>query len=248
MPPGEMVCVDMSRGTAYGIGFSQVAITLAVLLYCPPVVVQVFTVHPFLANGTLQSNQDGIYHTSSWVLSLPLVMASGITVMFSTTTMSLHKEGLGGYDYQYEALEQYSMWDFAFWVYCLVLHAIIVLAITTPVDVFCMLLSTAFMVYFLHRVCAPKSQQVFLTQENMNILGYCVGAGVAAYSIPNANSARMTLLLALVALDYCVGIGHTWDRQATLDTITNCRLFYTILGSLLLAGTYATWGDTFAMA
>lgn len=243
-----MVCVDVSRGTAYGMGFSQVAITLGVLLYCPPVEIQVFTVHPEVVNGTLAPIQDDGFRTTSWLLALPLLMASGIAVMFSTTTMNLHKEGLGGFDYQYEALEQYAMWDFAFWIYGLFLHAIIILLVTTPVDVFSMMLSTAFMVYFLHRVCAPKSQQLFLTQENLNILGYCVGVGVAAYSIPNPSSPRMTLLFALVALDYCVGIGHTWDRQPTLDTITNCRLCYTILGSLLLAGTYATWDTTFAMA
>lgn len=243
-----MVCVEVSRGTAYGIGFSQVAIILGVLLYSPPLIVIVFTNHPPVVNGTLDTTQPHVIHTMKWNVALPLLCISGLTAMFSTTTMNLHNDGMGGMDYQHDTIEQYAMWDLAFWLYCFFIHMLVIVALTSPVDLFAMLMSTTFMVYFLHRACAPKSQQVNITQENMNILGYCIGVLIAAYSIPNQNTSRMSALFVLVFFDYFVGIGHTWDRMATLDTITNCRLFYTTVVSLFLATMYAIWGDTFANA
>ena len=79
-------------------------------------------------------------------------------------------------------------------------------------------------------------------QENLNILGYSLGVLVAAYSA-QPGSARLTALFVAVVLDYFLGVGHTWDRQATLDTITNCRMFYVCATSMCMAALYGAWED-----
>jgi hypothetical protein len=66
---------------------------------------------------------------------------------------------------------------------------------------------------------------------------------VAAYAVPPTAPSRFSVLFALVVLDYFLGVGHTWDRQATLETIANCRLFYVCGGTLCTAALYAAWQD-----
>ena len=48
-----MVCVELSRGTAYGVCLSQFALALGVVLYCPTVKVETYTVRVPHSNLTL---------------------------------------------------------------------------------------------------------------------------------------------------------------------------------------------------
>ena len=45
----------------------------------------------------------------------------------------------------------------------------------------------------------------------------------------------------MVMLDFLMGVGHTWENRASLDTVTNSRLFYACACSLGLCGLYAVW-------
>jgi hypothetical protein len=62
-----------------------------------------------------------------------------------------------------------------------------------------------------------------------------------AYQVTHANGA--TIVMLVVVLDYFLGVGHTYDRQTTIDTAMNCRLFYICAGTLGTAFLYATIGD-----
>jgi hypothetical protein len=82
-----------------------------------------------------------------------------------------------------------------------------------------------------------------MTQENLNILGYFLGVMQVGYQIPPAGQGHaVTVVMCMVVLDYFLGVGHTWDRQATIDTVTNCRLFYVLCTATGLAGLYALKG------
>lgn len=233
--------MEISRGTAYGLGLSQCAITLGVVLFLPAMEVHVFTAHVQLRNGSLAlADQRGVYG-SGLMLGLPLLLSSGLAALFSTVTCRMHEEGLTGQDFQPEIVEQVAMWDLLFWSYCLIAHGILALVLSTPADCFGCLSATCFMVYFLFRACAPKHQQVNLTQENLNILGYCLGVLQLGYQIPEASGNGMSLLMLMVVVDYFLGVGHTWDRSATLETVINCRLFYICCSTIGLAGLYGLW-------
>jgi hypothetical protein len=52
----------------------------------------------------------------------------------------------------------------------------------------------------------------------------------------------MSVVMLMVVLDYFLGIGHTYDRQATIETVSNSRLFYVCAGSVGLALLYAMSG------
>lgn len=232
--------MEVSRGTAYGVGLAQVAVTLGVLLFFPGVEVHLFLVHAGVNNTRVVwgAGPDGAEVIRAH-MGMPVLLASALAAVFSTVTYRTYESGVAGQDFQQEVLDQIPMWDLLFWVYLMLVHAVAVLVVADPVDVFGLIASTCFMTYFLHRACAPKSQVLNLTQENLNIVGYCMGVLMAAYQFTSLRPHAGTTLMLLVVLDYFLGIGHTYDRQATIDTVANCRLFYICVGTLGTALLYA---------
>ena len=66
---------------------------------------------------------------------------------------------------------------------------------------------------------------------------------IAGVQIHDANTNRLGVLFCMLMLDYFLGVGHTWDRNATLGTITNCRLFYVCAASLCMIGLYSMFWE-----
>jgi hypothetical protein len=115
-PPGRAFMtgclLDISRGTAYGLSLSQMALALGCVLFFPAVQVQVFTPEPVLANGTLAGGNglvaSGLVHVG---LGLPLLVSAACTLWFSGATMALHDQGALSSDYVRESLEGTGIWD-----------------------------------------------------------------------------------------------------------------------------------------
>lgn len=234
--------MEITRGTAYGLGLSQCAVTLGVVLFTPPVHVDLFVARPHFNSSAPSgfsidpaTQMQGI----RVFMGMPMLLASVLAVIFSTVTCQNHELGISGQDFQPEVLEQAGMWDLLFWAYCLLAHAIVVCIITDPAEVFGSISATTFMVYFLYRACAPRGQHINLTQENLNLLGYCLGILQLSYQVTEARPNGPTIVMLVLIMDYFLGIGHTYDRQATMDTITNCRLFYVCGGTVGMACFYA---------
>ena len=234
--------IDGTRGTAYGLGLSQCAITLGFVLFSPAVEVDVYAPRASLSGG----NHSLMVLTSTATrvhLGMPVVGASVLAAVFAMVTYKAHEESLSGQDYQADVVEQMGMWDALFWLYALAAHGIVALIVCDPMDAFGLLSCTVFMVYFLFRACYPKSQTVNLTQENLNLLGYGVGVLQLAYQMTPTRGNGMSVLTLMVVLDYFMGVGHTYDRQATIDTVSNCRLFYICAGTVGTALLYAVSGS-----
>ena len=233
--------MDGLKGTVFGFCFSQCAVTLGIVLFFPPVHVEVFTVVETFMNDTLVLPRGDAVTVTTINMGIPVLIASFMAACFASVTYNTHDNGISGLDFHDDTVEQAGVWDLVFWVYCLVMHLDLVLMFTNPSDLFGVLASTSFMVYFLYRACAPKSQVVNLTRENLNLVGYCLGITFMAVQIPSSHGQVTTLVMLMVVLDYFLGIGHTWDRQATLETVTNCRLFYVCCGCVFLMIMYCTW-------
>ena len=230
--------MDGTRGTAYGLGLSQCAITLGFVLFSPAVEVDVYVPRASLSGGN--HSLIALSSTATRVhLGMPVVGASVLAAVFAMVTYKAHEESLSGQDYQPDVVEQMGMWDALFWLYTLAAHGIVALIICDPMDVFGLVACTSFMIYFLFRACYPKSQTVNLTQENLNLLGYGVGVLQLACQMTPTRGNSMSALMLVVVLDYFMGIGHTYDRQATIDTVSNCRLFYICAGTVGTALLYA---------
>lgn len=139
------------------------------------------------------------------------------------------------------------MWDLLFWAFFALSHGFIILLLTTPIDTFACILSVVLMAHFAHLGCAPRPSYINITRDNFNLLGYFLGFGIMAYSIQKTGTAQIACMFLMASLDYGLALGHTYDRQATLDTVTNCRLFYACAVTLGLCGVYAFWYDLLSL-
>jgi len=231
--------MEASRGLAYGLGLSQALAILGVVLFLPPPDLVLFVAQARSVNGTAELAPNGFvpYHIG---VSVPMLQLAVLGAMFSTVTYRIREEGMTGIDFTQDALDQACMWDMLFWLHLLCVHGLVFALVATPISAFGWIAATSFTSYFLFRVCAPKPSAPNMTQENLNILGYFIGVGMAGYQIPaHMQGDGATVLMSLVVLDYFLGVGHTWDRQATIDTVTNCRLFYLCCSSFGVALLYS---------
>ena len=136
----------------------------------------------------------------------------------------------------------------SFWFVYVFNHLLFAAVLCSPFDLYGLCLGVAVLAYFSHRTCSPPpygQSSATQTQGNLNVLGYYCGAVVLFRNIPGSfGSPRTMCLVGLVGLDCVMGLGHTWDREATMETVTNCRLFYVCALSLALCALYAVWYDT----
>jgi len=127
-------------------------------------------------------------------------------------------------------------------------HLLVGVILCSPCDVYGVCLGVGLMVYFWHQTCSPPAygkEGPTQTQGNVNVLGYYLGTVVLYRNMPGGlGSPRLACLLGLVMLDCLMGLGHTWDRNATMETVTNCRLFYICALSLGLCAVYGAWYDS----
>lgn len=222
-------CMDVSRGTAYGLLVSQVLFTLACILYSPKREITVYTLKTPTNTTQLQTYENNVH------VQLMFGALSLLAFFFSMQTMQYSENDINNYDYNAEFVDNNFLWNSMFWVYCFGSHLILIGIVMQTADLYCLIL-TAFLTYYtLYLICLPRHETPNLTRDNLFMLGYA-----GAIAIVYANSQKQDLIVFIVLLDYCLGIGHTWDKQATLDTIVNCRLFYICCQSLLLC-IYYCW-------
>lgn len=127
-------------------------------------------------------------------------------------------------------------------------HLIVGAVLCSPCDVYGLFLGVLLMGYFWNCTCSPPAYDKAgqsQTQGNVNVFGYYCGVLVMYRNIPGGfGSARTSVLLGQVVLDCLMGLGHSWDKQATLDTVANSRLFYVCALSLGLCAVYGVWYDS----
>ena len=229
---------NLSRGTAFGLGLSQLAIVMGVVLYSRPVVVHVYNTKWVAVNDTLsmEAFKDSPVRVGPWLLFMSLVVAG-----FSLSTYHLTKAGIGVNDYQAQVLEEARMWDFLFWAYVFNAHAVAIVLLCTPACIYGVALASVLTVYFLGRCCAPRCGQVSMTSENCNLLGLGAGFLLMLGQLGGDSSNLYLVLGAMLVTDYMLGVGHVWDQAPTMDTVINCRLFYLCSTILALALLYSMW-------
>lgn len=240
--------LTLTRGTAFALCISQAAITLGIVSFFPHVIVEIYTAHPPIVNGTLQSPSSSpgpIISAFSFSLSLPFLLTSCLAAAFSTTTAGLSERGTLSNNslYSYEALSETGLWDLIFWLYCSAAHMLLILIVMSPADTYAVLLSALLIFYFLARICMPREGMISMTQENVHFIGLCSGLLIAFYNLPDAHNGRLAAIFVMCILDYMLGVGHTWDSCPTMDVITNCRLFWVCSASLSLSALYGAWHD-----
>ena len=242
--------MDCTKGGLYTLGALQLAVVGLVIIMYPPVSVQVFAYVPCVTNGTL-THACGDTRAVRLMLALPSLAVSAAAAAFVSNTFSLQEAGLITEDSPFgpEALGQTGLWNALFWFVVSGAHAIAVAAACSPVDLFAWVLATYLCVSFLCKICTPVEVgqdgplSGSVTIANANVLGYMSGVLVAFYNVPGHYTNRYVLIFLTVVLDYFLGIGHVWERAPSVQTVSNCRLFWACSTGLCLAALYGAWKD-----
>ena len=232
--------IQLSKASAFAVCMSQVAITLAVIAYYPPVHVQLFTCHPKVENGTLKVPESEL-SVSNVGLIAPFLALSCLAVLFSTVTAGLVDKGVLQNEYSIELMRDISLWDTIFWAFCAGAHATVITVIISPADVYAVFISSLLIIYFLGRLCSPR--MCIGIALNFDIVGLFSGLLLTGYNIPDSHSGRSAALVVMCLLDYMLGVGHTYDSTPNMDTVTNCRLFWVCSVTICLAALYGAWHD-----
>jgi hypothetical protein len=238
-----------NKSSVYVFGMIQLVAVGFAIIYYAPASVQVFVYYPCVTNGTL-THACGDTRSVKLMLAIPTLAVSAAVAAFVSNTFSLHEAGLiNESPWGPETLGQTGLWNALFWFIVAGGHAIALAAACSPVDFFAWALATYLCISFLARLCSgpecdadgPMSGAV--TIANANVLGYMVGVGVAVYNVPNDYSNRFILIFLTVVLDYFLGVGHVWDRNPDVQTVANCRLFWSCSAGICLAGLYSAWRE-----
>ena len=118
----------------------------------------------------------------------------------------------------------------------------------SPGDTYQGVLGVLLMTYFLCSIMAPKEHKITITLENVYLLGYVLGFVVVLYCMPadaSSSGIHYYIVFEVGVIDYCLSVGHTWDQQATFDTVAHCSLFYIYAQSAFSHGTISccTWSE-----
>lgn len=113
------MCIDVSRGTAYGLSLSQMALSLGSALFFPSVRVQIYVPvlgavnDTFVMDGVVKPRLISIFlHTTVLALAPLLLLSAACVVLFSFITMGLQdKNILSNMDYSQESLESLGIWN-----------------------------------------------------------------------------------------------------------------------------------------
>ncbi len=237
-----------SYGGVYLFGLLQLVI-ISICVFCyPAATVQLFVYSPRVVNGTI-AHELGKHRLFSFGLDFPCVLVSLLVASFVSNTFGLVDTGVlqSHSTYTPECLQQVGVWDPLFWMIVALTHLIVAVAACTPVDAFAALFAAFLLTNFLRTLCAPIDPERGPTLVNFGLVGYMFGVLVAVVCVPAGCSERYAILLVMTVLDYFLGVGHTWDRAPTLETVANCRLFWASGTALCLAALYGAWNDALLM-
>ena len=227
----------------YLAGVLQLLLTVGVVAFYPPLQAEACVfLPPFNASapGAIPTVHRTVLH-----LAVPYLLQSLAITAFVSSTASLCDAGgiSESVAYSAETLTEAGPWDALFWFVVGCVHAVAVLAVCAPVDLFAALASVYAMVAALHRICRPTLPETSILQVNSSIVGYAFGLCLAAYTVPAACQNRLAVLFLLAVLDYFLGVGHTWDRAPTMHTVANCRLCWACAVSVCAAAMYGVWHE-----
>lgn len=238
---------DTTIRVVYAFGMFQFVVLCGVLMSYPPVVSVLFTVIPSdKFNGTNTENTVRIYVADMFLPSL--LISLGVVVFVSITLRMASESSMESLSYTEENLVSAGHWNALFWMIVSGVHLVFVAAVCSPVDFFACLVASYTMVRALFVICRPLGDDPSMMQVNTSLVGFAIGIAVALYCVPTRYQARYADFFLLGILDYVLVVGHTWDRNTSIQTVANCRLCWVLSSSLSLAALHGSFHDKMLMA
>lgn len=169
-------------------------------------------------------------------LSPFFLIPSLLIVIFASVTHQLHEMKLmdNALDYSEESESQAGIWTPFLWITSFFAHAAIYLRLTSPIDVFQLIVAIELPILCLARLCLPRSARA-AESPAFYFIGYLAGLALVWDGMRLRHGTYAVAFSLLACADLLLVMGHTYDHQPTMLLVGNCRLAYTAwLGFLLL--------------
>ena len=220
---------DMALALGLGFSVSQAPILLLMMLYLPEPTAIVYNVKP--VNGTLEAFHGTPTPMSPWYLSCSLVVT-----LFAFVNHQLREQGMldNIQQYDHENIASAGLWNSMTWVAYTLLHLVLVLVVTSPVNVYCLVLVVLLYLYSVGSLVSPRTTQRSGMDTVWTIM-YFYAAFTVFQEMPVRHGLRLASLVLVTAMDLLLVLGHTYDATPTMLCAGNCRLLWTsCAGGVLL--------------
>lgn len=146
-------------------------------------------------------------------------------------------------------------WELIFWGYVFMVHAVLMVVLTSPVDIFDTTISVLFTILCLMFLCRPRGNHhdgggggggsnSGSGAQSMVLVTLVTCTWLTFSSIPHVYEPdRLWLLGILIVLDMLLLLVHMYDGMPTMHTIVMGRLTFISLTNLSLAYAFMTLHD-----
>jgi hypothetical protein len=209
-------------------GMAQIFVLLILMSGFNGPTLSIYTAALMNATDTLHTMDIEVDMFSAAPLYL---LTSFATCVFALTTKRMAPNA--DTPYCMESITEASPWEFGFWCTVICHHATMILFMCAPVDWYFLSLT----VCGITLVLLLLARLPFLegaTQSRSNFLMLVCGALYFTLYTAVRRHGHMGFLAAMVVMDSLILIGHTFDANPNMQTISNSRLVYNAGSSVLL--------------
>jgi hypothetical protein len=186
--------------------------------------------------------QVDVYHMS---MSIPFLLTCSCGAAFCIMTnrdiiSSNILFTMDTYDPEFSVTRNMNlyMWELVFWAYVSLSHVAFVLSLTSPVDIFDMLVILSFSIFCLMFLCRPRKAEdsIANTFRSMVIATLLVSTWLTFTSIPHIyEEDRLWFFACMLGLDIFLLVIHLYDSIPTMYTISMGRLTIVALMNSIMA-------------
>lgn len=217
---------------------AQFPLTVMFIVYLQePVTVLTSTHVTNISSGFLPDDIIDV-EVESYHMSSVYLLSSVCTFFFGFVTKQQYVFDMQA-TYSIESAAPVTIWSLLFWISTLLYHVILVAFFISPCEWSLITLIVIFHVYIMHRITEQQLQQIHhKSEENFLMIFFAILLMLTYYYIHVKSGNVVMLYMCMVGLDILLLMGHTYDKDPTMEVIGNCRLYYVVCMTALVLFSY----------
>lgn len=227
------------RTIANALTMAQLPLTVMLIVYLrEPVTMLTFT-HVTNVSDVFSSNDVIDVEVESYHMSSVYLLSSVCTFFFGFITKQQYTFDMQAV-YSFDSVAPIAIWSFVFWTSTLLHHIILVSFFLSPCEWSLITLIVTSYVYIMHKITDHQLQQIqHKSEENFLMIVFAILLMLTYYYVHVKYGNVVLMYMCMVGLDILLLMGHTYDKDPTMEVVGNCRLYYAVCMTCLTLTSYA---------
>lgn len=224
-----MIIQDLTRATGYGFCYSQLPLFVFAMMYYPEPHAVVYSTK--VLNTTTFAVE--VVH-DEYGLAVIFLCSSALCVVISLMTTQIQDSGLvdNMTEYTDELAAQLYTWSGTLWALVFLSRLAMVLMLCSPVNTYFVILVVLAQTYAIQLMCSPRAYGK--RADTLAIIMYMFVVGIVYVEMQAKHGLRLIFWTCQITADILLMVGHTYDSQSNMETISNCRIFFCCFSAALL--------------